>query len=195
VRNDTALLGSCPDARPLSLDIEWPEGRGVLRARRLVLAAGIDGNGRPHVLEPIGALPAGRWCHSVAPFAAERLRGMRIGVVGAATSAFDCAVTALRHGATSVVLLARQPVLRRVEALAWANFPGIMTSLAALDDVRRWCFIACWRCRRLPPPKPSPRRRATHAAHCASARRWPRPGWRATRPCSRPAARNIAWTL
>jgi cation diffusion facilitator CzcD-associated flavoprotein CzcO len=86
-------------------------------------------------------MPATHWCHSAAPFAAARLRGARVAVIGAAASAFDCAVTALRHGAASVALLARRPALPRVEALAWANFPGFMTGLAELDDDRRWRFM------------------------------------------------------
>jgi cation diffusion facilitator CzcD-associated flavoprotein CzcO len=141
VRNDTVLRGFRPDGDALLLDIEAPSGPATLRTRRLVLATGIDGNGRPHIPEPVSALPAERWCHSATPFDPARLRGARVGVVGAAASAFDCAVTALRHGAASVVLLARRRVLPHVEALAWANFPGFMTGLAELDDDRRWRFM------------------------------------------------------
>lgn len=141
VRNDTTLLGFRPDGAALLLDLDGPEGPATLRTRRLVLATGIDGNGRPSVPDEIAALPPALWCHSAAPFEGERLRGRRIGVVGAAASAFDCAVTALRHGAASVLLLARRPELPRVEALAWANFPGFMANLAELDDERRWRFM------------------------------------------------------
>jgi FAD-dependent urate hydroxylase len=141
VRNDTRLLGFAPAGAGLALDIEGPQGRATLRTRRLVLATGIDGNGRPHIPAPIRALPQARWCHSSAPFAEDRLRGRRIGVIGAGASAFDCAVTALRSGAASVTLLARRAVLPHVEALAWANFPGFMTGLAELDDARRWRFM------------------------------------------------------
>lgn len=141
VRNETGLCGFRPDGEALLLDIEDAAGRGTLRTRRLVLATGIDGNGEPHVPAPILGLPAERWCHSAAPFDGALLQGARIGVIGAAASAFDCAVTALRHGAASVVLLARRPALPRIEALAWANFPGFMAGLAELDDQRRWRFM------------------------------------------------------
>jgi cation diffusion facilitator CzcD-associated flavoprotein CzcO len=141
VRNETVLLGFRPDGEALLLDIEDAAGRGTLRTRRLVLATGIDGNGQPHVPAPILDLPPERWCHSASPFEGTLLRGARIGVIGAAASAFDCAVTALRQGAASVVLLARRSALPRIEALAWANFPGFMAGLAELDDQRRWRFM------------------------------------------------------
>ncbi len=141
VRNDTALLDFAPDGDALALGIEGPAGRARLRTRRLVLATGIAGNGRPHVPDAVRALPPDRWCHSAAPFEGARLTGRRIAVLGAAASAFDCAVMALRHGAASVDLLARRAVLPHVEALAWANFHGFMGGLAELDDARRWRFM------------------------------------------------------
>jgi cation diffusion facilitator CzcD-associated flavoprotein CzcO len=141
VLNDTALLGFRADGAALALEVEDPAGRRLLRTRRLVLATGITGNGEPLVPPEIGALPPGRWCHSASPFDDPRLRGRRVGVIGAAASAFDCAVTALRAGASSVLLLARRAELPRVEALAWANFPGFMVTLADLDDERRWRFM------------------------------------------------------
>jgi cation diffusion facilitator CzcD-associated flavoprotein CzcO len=141
VLNDTVLLGFAPDGAALALEIEGPEGRRVLRTRRLVLATGVDGNGRPHVPAAVLGLPPGRWCHSAAPFEDGLLRGARVAVLGAAASAFDCAVTALRQGAAEVRLLARRAVLPHVEALAWANFPGFMGGLAELDDARRWRFM------------------------------------------------------
>jgi cation diffusion facilitator CzcD-associated flavoprotein CzcO len=141
VRNDTALLGFAPDADGLALEIEGPDGRQVLRTRKLVLATGITGNGVPHVPPVIAALPPGHWHHSAAPPPAEALRGRRIGVIGASASAFDCAVMALRAGAAQVELLARRATLPHVEVLAWANFPGFMTGLAELDDARRWRFM------------------------------------------------------
>ncbi len=141
VRNDTALRGFAPDGEALALDVQGPEGPTTLRTRRLVLATGIDGNGRPHVPEAVRALPLDRWCHSAAPFAGTRLKGQRVLVIGAAASAFDCAVSALRNGAASVHLLARRAALPHAEALAWANFPGFMSGLAELDDARRWRFM------------------------------------------------------
>jgi cation diffusion facilitator CzcD-associated flavoprotein CzcO len=141
VRNDTTLHGFAPDGGALALDIEGPDGRETLRTRRLVLATGIDGNGRPHVPDAVRALPPDRWCHSAAPFEGTQLRGQRVVVIGAAASAFDCAVSALRHGAASVQLLARRAALPHAEALAWANFPGFMAGLAELDDARRWRFM------------------------------------------------------
>jgi cation diffusion facilitator CzcD-associated flavoprotein CzcO len=138
VRNDAALKNFAPDGDALLLTLEGGE---TLRTRRLVLATGIEGNGAPHVPGVVRGLPPERWCHSAAPFDGAMLRGKRIAVLGAAASAFDCAVMALRHGASEVRLFARRATLPHVEALAWANFPGFMAGLAELDDARRWRFM------------------------------------------------------
>ncbi|MGI9153930.1 MAG: FAD-dependent oxidoreductase, partial [Rubrivivax sp.] len=78
-------------------------------ARRLVLATGRAGLGTGSVPPWARALPRGRWAHSADDLDHERLRGLRVGVVGAGASAMDSAATALEHGAQRVHLLVRRP--------------------------------------------------------------------------------------
>ena len=114
----------------------------MLHCRRVVLATGVDGSGAPHVPAMIAAaLPSERFSHSASVIDPAMLSGRDVGVLGAGSSAFDWAVTALDNGARSVVLFARRSELPKTEALAWANFPGFLGSFSELDDDRRWRFM------------------------------------------------------
>lgn len=142
VQSATRLLRIEPDETGLRLLVERDGRQAEILTRKVVLATGVEGNGGFHV-PPLVArnLPADRYVHSAERFDGERLRGRRVAVLGAAASAFDCAVTALRHGATRVDLLARRRVLPHAEVLAWTNFPGFLGHFSALDDARRWRFM------------------------------------------------------
>lgn len=142
VRNETRLEAIEPAGDLLALSLEGAGGRRRLFCRRLVLATGIDGSGRPHVPEVVAAaLPPARYTHSAAEIDPAIFAGREIGVLGAAASAFDWATTALDHGARAATLFARRAELPRTEALAWANFPGFLGSFGDLDDLRRWRFM------------------------------------------------------
>ncbi|MGA2793329.1 MAG: NAD(P)/FAD-dependent oxidoreductase [Roseiarcus sp.] len=142
VRNDMRLAGINPAGDLLALSTHSPDGASTLYCRRVVLATGIEGSGRPHVPEMIAsALPPERYTHSAAAIDPAALSGRDIGVLGAAASAFDWATTALENGARSATLFARRRELPKTEALAWANFPGFLGSFSELDDAMRWRFM------------------------------------------------------
>lgn len=142
VRNDVRLTKIDATGDLLALAIEGPDGEDVLHCRRVVLATGVDGSGRPYVPEMIAsALPPERFTHSAAVIDTAALAGRDIGVLGAGASAFDWATTALENGARSATLFARRSELPKTEALAWANFPGFLGSFADLDDTMRWRFM------------------------------------------------------
>ncbi len=142
VENATRLTRIEPHAAGLRLAVETPGRSDAILARKVVLATGIEGNGGLYV-PPLVArnVPRERWVHSGEHLDPERLRGRRVAVLGAAASAFDCAVTALRHGAAAVDLVARRRVLPHAEVLAWTNFPGFLGHFSELDDARRWRFM------------------------------------------------------
>jgi cation diffusion facilitator CzcD-associated flavoprotein CzcO len=142
VRNVTRLAGIEPDGAGLRLAVEMAGRPETLLTRKVVLATGIEGNGGRFVPAVVAdSLPPDRYVHSGERCDASRLRGRRVAVLGAAASAFDCAVTALRHGADAVHLLARRQVLPHAEVLAWTNFPGFLGHFSELDDLRRWRFM------------------------------------------------------
>jgi len=142
VRNRTSVAAIEPAGELLRLTVDSPDGADALYCRRVVLATGVDGSGRPAVPEMIAAaLPRERFTHSAEMIDPAILAKRDVAVLGAGSSAFDWANTALQSGARSVTLFARRGELPRTEALAWANFPGFLGSFSELDDVRRWRFM------------------------------------------------------
>ena len=141
VRNGVTLTDIRPVEDYLALEIATPAGPSRLYARKLVLATGIEGAGGLAVPDFVKALPRERWTHSGESVDAAGLAGLDIGVVGAASSAFDWAVAALRNGAGAVTLFARASELPKTEVLAWSNFPGFLGHYADLDATRRWRFM------------------------------------------------------
>jgi FAD-dependent urate hydroxylase len=132
-------------------------------ARKIVLATGIDGSGgwrAPPAL--VADLPRERWAHSSDKIDFRRLRGKRIGVLGAGANAFDNAAVALEAGAARVDLCLRRAELPRVNPLIWTNFSGMLGHFAELGDLHRWRFMryilekppmpppqeTFWRCRK-----------------------------------------------
>jgi len=117
-------------------------GERTLRARRVVLATGIDGSGEWRVPTLVSdALPHQRYAHTHDPIDFGALRGKRIAVLGAGASAFDNASTALEQGASSVHLFFRRPQLVNVNPYRWAEFTGFLKHHADLPDPERWRFI------------------------------------------------------
>jgi cation diffusion facilitator CzcD-associated flavoprotein CzcO len=93
VRNETAVTGihPLPDGTAVRLDLRTPAERSSVLARRVVLATGRDGLGGPAVPAFVNALPRSQWAHSSDEMDYGQLAGLRVGVVGAGSSAMDSA--------------------------------------------------------------------------------------------------------
>jgi cation diffusion facilitator CzcD-associated flavoprotein CzcO len=116
---------------------------GVLHARRVVLATGIDGSGYWHIPSSIrDNLPEHLYAHTRWPIDFEALRGKRIAVLGAGASAFDNAATALENGAREVRMFFRRKSLVTVNAYRWAEFVGFLKHHGDLPDADKWRFIS-----------------------------------------------------
>ena len=130
------------EARTFLVPCTSSSGQRVLRARRVVLATGIDGSGEwrvpPAVTE---ALPKRLYAHTRDESDFEALRGKRIAVLGAGASGFDNAATALELGVSEVHLFFRRPQLVNVNAYRWAEFVGFLKHHADLPDPEKWRFI------------------------------------------------------
>ncbi|HEY4014078.1 MAG TPA: NAD(P)/FAD-dependent oxidoreductase [Polyangiaceae bacterium] len=117
-------------------------GSEVLRARRVVLATGIDGSGQWHVPSLIrDRLPARLYAHTRADIDFAALAGKRIAVLGAGASSFDNASTALEQGAREVRLFCRRRDLVHVNPYRWAEFVGFLRHFGDLPDRDKWRFI------------------------------------------------------
>jgi FAD-dependent urate hydroxylase len=130
------------EARQFLVPCTAPSGARVLRARRVVLATGIDGSGEWRVPRSVSeALPKRLYAHTRDEIDFDALRGKRIAVLGAGASAFDNASTALELGAREVRLFFRRPQLVNVNAYRWAEFVGFLKHHADLPDPEKWRFI------------------------------------------------------
>jgi cation diffusion facilitator CzcD-associated flavoprotein CzcO len=119
------------------------EREQLLRARRVVLATGIDGSGAWRVPRAVSeALPARLYAHTRDDIDFEALRGKRVAVLGAGASAFDNAATALDLGAREAHVFFRRPQLVNVNAYRWAEFVGFLKHHADLPDAEKWRFIS-----------------------------------------------------
>jgi len=113
-----------------------------LRARRVVLATGIDGSGAWEVPAMIrDGLPPHLYAHTRQAIDFAALAGKRVAVLGAGASAFDNAATALDHGAREVRLCFRRRSLVNVNAYRWAEFVGFLRHMGDLPDADKWRFI------------------------------------------------------
>ncbi|WP_253958395.1 NAD(P)/FAD-dependent oxidoreductase [Rhizobium sp. WYJ-E13] len=152
VENDSRLLSIDEERDHLRLRVLQGGRERTMSCRKVVLATGLEGAGGLHVPALIRhGLPRERWTHSGEPILAQSLAGKRIGVIGAAASSFDWAVTALEAGADSVTLLARAPSLPKTELLDWSNFPGFLNHFSDLDDESRYRFTRRMFAFRTPP--------------------------------------------
>ncbi|MBI1292542.1 SidA/IucD/PvdA family monooxygenase [bacterium] len=124
------------------IPVNRPLGIDVLYARKVVLATGIDGSGKWDIPKDVrGNLAKGLYAHTREDIDFEKLRGKKIGVLGAGASAFDNASVALEHGAGEVHMFFRRKELVRVNPYRWAEFVGFLKHHGDLPDAERWRFI------------------------------------------------------
>ena len=117
------------------------EDGSSLRARYAVLATGMDGGGAWSVPSFIADnLPRDRYNHSADIFDAEKLRDRRVGVLGAGAAAYDMAVTALTHGATSVDMFMRRPTLPMLDLAREMEHGGGLDHAHELSDQTKWAL-------------------------------------------------------
>ncbi|MBJ2157740.1 NAD(P)-binding domain-containing protein [Variovorax sp. IB41] len=154
VRNDTAItrIQPLPDGTAVRLDLRTPAGASSVLARRVVLATGRDGLGGPAVPAFVDALPRSQWAHSSDEMDYGTLAGLRVGVIGAGSSAMDSAATALEAGARSVELLIRRPDLPRINKGKGAGVPGLTQGHFDLSDERKWRIRHYINALNVPPP-------------------------------------------
>jgi cation diffusion facilitator CzcD-associated flavoprotein CzcO len=128
--------------RSFVVPCDGPAGRRQLRARRVVLATGIDGSGEWRIPSAVTAsLPPHLYAHTRDDIDFGALAGKRVAVLGAGASGFDNAATALDKGAAEVHLLFRRSKLVNVNAYRWAEFVGFLKHHADLPDAEKWQFI------------------------------------------------------
>jgi cation diffusion facilitator CzcD-associated flavoprotein CzcO len=141
VRHHHALTHLEPEGSLLRLRFQAPDGEVVLRARRLVLATGMDGSGAWVTPAPFDRLPPDRVLHTAQEIDFAHLAGKRLLVIGAGASAFDNLATALEAGAAEARMLVRRPRMPRINPFRWMEQAGFLGQHHALPDLLKWRFI------------------------------------------------------
>jgi cation diffusion facilitator CzcD-associated flavoprotein CzcO len=136
VRNGMRVTEIRPDGGVLAARLADGE---IRRARRIVLATGLEGSGRWQIPAVVSDnVPADRYAHTSQAIDFTALAGKRVGVLGGGASAFDNAATALEAGAASVDLCIRRPELPRINPYRWMENAGYLGHFAELPDPLRW---------------------------------------------------------
>jgi len=162
IRNQHRVNQILPHADYVELRIDAPAGPQTVYARRLVLATGRAGLGGAYIPAFMRDVPRRYWAHSSDEMDYGRLRGLRVGVVGAGASAMDSAATALEHGAASVDLLIRRADIPRINKGKGAGSPGFTHGYVALPDDWKWRIRHYINEQQVPPPRGSTLRVSRH---------------------------------
>ena len=149
-----------PDGRGLRLRLSV-DGQAVEEVcRKLVLATGFAGSGGmnfPAFVKRV--VPKRLRAHAEEEIDFYKLRGRRIAIFGAASSAFDAAAVALEHGAASAHLFCRHDDLERCFPMRMLFYPGSVEHFRELPDADRWRIMSTL-CRRAQGPAPDTVKRA-----------------------------------
>lgn len=139
VENEVEVLRIVPDGEVLRLDLTG-KGRteNAVFTRRVIMATGRDGTGRPNIPDFVEGLPKAYWAHSsdLIDFAA--LKGKRVVVIGVGASAVDNAAEALEAGAAEVRQLARRREMPTINKLMGIGSFGFTAAFPDLSDAWRW---------------------------------------------------------
>lgn len=163
VENGVEVEAIVPEGQLLRLTLtgEGARQKSVL-ARKVVMATGRDGVGRPHIPEFVNGLPQEFWAHSSDDIDFSALRGKRVVVVGVGASAVDNAAEALEAGAAEVRHLIRRKEMPRINKLMGVGSFGFTAGFSRLDDARRWQIMNYSMRSQTPAPRGSTMRVSRH---------------------------------
>ncbi|WP_264996424.1 SidA/IucD/PvdA family monooxygenase, partial [Kozakia baliensis] len=134
-----------------------------LRARRVILATGIDGLGEGYIPPVVNGVHRRFYAHSAELIAFDALASKRVGVVGAGASAMDNAATALEAGAASLDLFVRRPALPAIDKFSGVSSEGLVMGYLGLPDPIKWRIMRYGLDYPVPAPRDSTRRVFRHA--------------------------------
>jgi cation diffusion facilitator CzcD-associated flavoprotein CzcO len=163
VENEVELLQVRPEDGLLRLDLGGKAAREpVMRARKLIMATGREGLGRPAIPAFVQDLPRSRWAHSADAIDFQALRGKRVAVIGVGASAVENAAEALEAGAREVRLLIRRKEMPTVNKMMGIGSFGFSAGFPDLPDAWRWRFMQYSFATQTPAPRGSTLRVSRH---------------------------------
>ena len=139
VENNVEVARIRPEGETLRLDLAG-EGRGedFVLTRRVIMATGRDGMGRPNLPDFVQGVARKHWAHSSDMIDFASLKGKRVVVVGVGASAVDNAAEALEAGAAEVRMLARRPQMPTINKLMGIGSYGFAAAFPDMGDDWRW---------------------------------------------------------
>lgn len=136
------LIKIIPKGSYLNLTFVKGDAVKTTLTRKVVLATGIDGLGAPHIPDVItSGLRSDQYIHTHLPYDYKSLAGRRVAVLGAASSAFDAAATALEAGASEVQLFSRQPTINFPKPVPINDHFGASAHFHSLPHAHRWSYV------------------------------------------------------
>ena len=139
VRYGTKLVRIEPRDGCFALHLEVGGAARVETARKIILATGFHGSGGNYIPAFLTAnVPAQLYAHTEQAIDFAALRGKKVGVIGAAASAFDGAGVALENGAAEVHLFARRAEIASLPVARARMYQGAYDNYHELPDALRW---------------------------------------------------------
>lgn len=163
VENGVSVDRIDPEGELMRLSVSGPGPReDAIIARKVVMATGRDGLGRPSIPAFVSGLPRTRWAHSSDDIDFEALRGKRVVVIGAGASAVENAAEALEHGAAEARLLVRRREMPTINKMMGIGSYGFVAGYPDLPDEWRWRFMHYSFVTQTPAPRGSTMRVSRH---------------------------------
>jgi cation diffusion facilitator CzcD-associated flavoprotein CzcO len=156
VRNNLELVEVAEEQNWFRVTLKTPKGAEVVRARRIIMATGFEGNGEWRVPDEIAAaLPPERRVHSNTVIDFARYRCKRVGILGHGASAFDAAITAIQHGAQSADICFRREMIPTINPYRGVEYVGFLKDFSEMKDSIRWSLNYFFDVHDQPPAKGS----------------------------------------
>lgn len=116
---------------------------GVLLARKVILANGIQGGGEWHVPPMISEkLPEHLYAHTSKDIDFEALKGKKVAVLGGGASAFDNANYALTAGVAEAHVFVRRKELPRINPIRQMEYSGMIEHYPTLSDADKYAVFS-----------------------------------------------------
>lgn len=163
IENEVEVKRIEPEGEYLKLTLEGRKtAEPSILARRVVMATGRDGTGRPNIPTFMDGVARNYWAHSADKIDFKALKDKRIAVVGVGASAVDNAAEALEAGAAEVRLLIRRKEMPTVNKMMGIGSFGFTCGYATLLDEWRWRFMQYSFATQTPAPHGSTKRVSRH---------------------------------
>ena len=142
IENNVEVRQVRPEVDFLHLELGGEGARqSDLRTRKLIMATGREGTGRPNIPTFMDGVPRRYFAHSSDDIDFSALRGKRVAVIGVGASAVENAAEAAEAGASEVRLLARRKKMPTINKMMGIGSFGFSAGYAALSDEWRWRFM------------------------------------------------------